>query len=306
MGEKRRHHYVPQFYLRGFADPTTPKGQKPCLWVRDIRSGIIEKRTPSNLAVESGCYALDTDTGRDYRTLENELAKMEAEAALALREFLRRPVGSRGAIDSVISAFVAWQACRIPWFRRIALDGWPRLLEDVAWGRADLEDYPGASFLLVNESTGVQVRLPQSEALAAIRSGAWKARMTQNQYLDVLRWQRWFFQHERFSRLSWIVLTAPVGRSFITSDRPVTWWAHDTKFADALVALKHPDVELTIPLNSQTALLATGSPIPPDTPVRIDDVNMRTWLLAERFVAAPDVASLESCRERHPIFGFSS
>ena len=41
MAEKRRHHYIPQFYLRGFVDPQTPAGQTPYLWVRDTVSGSV-------------------------------------------------------------------------------------------------------------------------------------------------------------------------------------------------------------------------------------------------------------------------
>src|SRR5262249_43317715 len=149
-------------------------GQKPYLWVRDIKSGLVAKRTPNNLAVEIGYYAMETENGKDFETLENELARMEDQAVFALRQFLNRPVGSRGAIQPEISTFVAWLACRIPWFRRIAMDGWPKHLEDMAWGRVEVEDDPDSSFLLVNVGTDEQRRLPLGDALAAIRSGNWK------------------------------------------------------------------------------------------------------------------------------------
>lgn len=296
MPEKRRHHYIPQFYLRGFASQETSNRRQPSLWVCDIESGSIAQRTPRNLAVEIGYYAIETEHGLDYQTLENELARMEDQAAFALRQFLSPPVGSRGAMEPEISLFIAWLACRVPWFRRIATEGWPKHMDDMAWGKVEAEDDPDFSVLLVNQATGEHQRLPREAALDAIRSGQWTAQMDQNQIVDVMRLQRWLFQQQHFPRLFWTVLTAPPGDSFIVSDRPVVWYVPDKGFADSPAGLKHPRVELTVPLNAATALLATPSPPPAGTRIYPGDINYRTRCFAERFVASADATNLSDER----------
>jgi hypothetical protein len=293
MAQKRRHHYIPQFYLRGFADPGTPLGQKPWLWVLDVHSGSIAKRTPKNIAVEIGYYAIETADGKDYETVENELARIEDQAAFALRQMLSRPVGSRGVVLPEISTFIAWLACRTPWFRRIATDGWPKQLEDLARGRIEAEDDPDLIVLIVNQTTGERRKIPLEDALAAIRSGPWVAQMHQNQVIDIMRLQRWYFQHQYFSMLSWTVLTAPTDQFFITSDRPVVWYVPGQGFADSPAGLKYPEVELTIPLNAKTALLGTAAPLPPGAQIGVDAINFRTRCFAERFLASPDLKNLK-------------
>lgn len=292
MAEKRRHHYVPQFYLRGFAALETPLERNPSLWVRDIPTELIVQRTLRNLAVEIGYYAIETDHGRDYETLENELARIEDQAAFALRQMLSRPVGSRAAMVPEIGTFVAWLACRVPWFKRIAMEGWSKHVDDMAWGRAEVEDDSDFSVLIVNQTTGERRRLLLGATLAAIRSGEWTAKLDQNQVVDVMRLQRWYFQHQHFPRLFWTVLTAPSGQFFITSDRPVVWYVPEKGFADSPAGLKEPNVELTVPLNRDNALLATPSPPPVGTQIRVGDINYRTRCFAERFVASADMTGL--------------
>lgn len=85
MSHRRRHHFLPQFYLRGFVDPRTPPGHAPFVWLRDLATGDVRKRSPKNVAVESGYYALDTHSGPDYDSVEAELSEMESDAAMALR-----------------------------------------------------------------------------------------------------------------------------------------------------------------------------------------------------------------------------
>ena len=295
MTEKRRHHYIPQFYLRGFADPTTVGG-KALLWVRDVRTGMTDRRTPKNLAVEVGYYAIETDQGSDYKTLEDELARMEDRAAHALHKMLDRPVGEQGPMLPELSSFIAWLACRTPWFKRIAMEGWPKHLEDMAFGRAVVEEVPEFSVLMVNTMTGEKRKFLIPEALGAIRTGRWIAQMDQNQVMDMMRLQRWYFQHQHFPKLFWTILTAPAGDFFVVSDRPVVWYVPDRGFADSPAALKYPEVELTVPLNARTALLGTGSLPSAGTQIRAADVNYRTRCFAERFVAAPNLTSLSDRR----------
>jgi len=57
------HHYVPQWYLKGFCDPWTPNGQEPFLWVRGTGETVVKRRAPKNLAAENGYYVVLGPTG---------------------------------------------------------------------------------------------------------------------------------------------------------------------------------------------------------------------------------------------------
>ena len=57
MSEPRKHHYLPQFYLRGFCDPNVPEGQEPWIWVADFKERQIERRAPKNVGRAANYYA---------------------------------------------------------------------------------------------------------------------------------------------------------------------------------------------------------------------------------------------------------
>jgi hypothetical protein len=66
MSGKRLHHYIPQFYLRGFTDPSAAVGMTPWLWVRHKESSSVVRKAPKNLAAEIGYYTIETADGLDY------------------------------------------------------------------------------------------------------------------------------------------------------------------------------------------------------------------------------------------------
>lgn len=171
MPTKRDHHFIPQFFLRGFTDPETPNGHTPFLWVCDIRKGAISKRAPQNVAAENGYYAVDTATGRDYTTVENELAEMESRAAGALRECLAWPIGSGAGIPPDVGTFFAWLGVRVPWFRRTVSEKWSKYLSGAAHGRHELPPDPDLRISLVNTFTEERRSETADEGLALIRSG---------------------------------------------------------------------------------------------------------------------------------------
>ena len=202
--QKRLHHFLPQFYLRGFTDPSTPPGQSPYVWVRDQLSGKISRRAPKNVAAESGFYALDVLAGRDYESVENELSAMESLAAMALRRYLVSSAGTRGVMPPELGAFVAWQAARVPWQRRVADDEWQRFLQKVAEGTAEAPVDPTFSVLLIHQDSREERRETVEASLPLLQGGDWVARFDQNQQIEVMRMQAWYYRTQHFPRLTWL------------------------------------------------------------------------------------------------------
>jgi hypothetical protein len=287
VAAKRLHHYLPRFYLSGFTDPGTPHGHAPYVWVRDVATGGITKRAPKNVAAESGYYAVGPGMGPDALSLENELAAMESRAARALRGYLAAPPGARGAVPSDLATFIAWLGAKVPWLRRAAGERWARYLSDAAHGREEVPDDPGFRVSLVNARTGARRREPMEHALALIRSEGWVARADHALCIEVMRLQAWYFRTQLLPALHWALLTAPPGRCFVTSDRPLVWVIPYEGYADSPAALRQPSVEASVPLDATHALIGSGTQLPAGVGVRSDDVKERTARFAERMVISP-------------------
>lgn len=145
---------------------------------------------------------------------------------------------------------------------------------------------PAFRMTLTERHTGERRIFARDEGLSAVRTGNWKSQLDRNQRGELMRLQAWSFEAEHFPNLQWTLLTAPKDTFFVTSDRPVVWFIPDVGGADSPAALKHPDVELTVPLSSRYAFLATKNRPPAGTVIRPSDVNKRTFLLSEKFVGS--------------------
>jgi hypothetical protein len=72
----RKHHYVPQFYLKGFT-PTGADGE--ALWVLDQHSGKQWQSTPPGIAFERDLYRV-TAPGVAPDLVERKFAEFEGQA----------------------------------------------------------------------------------------------------------------------------------------------------------------------------------------------------------------------------------
>ena len=113
MGD--RHHYVPQFHLKGFTDPSSSSSADPWLWIADCADGEVRRRAPKNLAWERGLYDVPGAFSSVDARLEEYLAqRIEAPAASALRDFAKRPAGNLGDIPGELMRYLAWASARTP------------------------------------------------------------------------------------------------------------------------------------------------------------------------------------------------
>ena len=69
-----RHHYVSQFHLRSFTDPTARATDEPWLWVGDCNGGSIKRRAPKNLAWSTGMFQGRGGLSKTSTSLETYLA----------------------------------------------------------------------------------------------------------------------------------------------------------------------------------------------------------------------------------------
>lgn len=106
----KRHHYVPQFYLRRFAD------QKGRLSGYRRTTGGTVRITTRNAAVATGFYNIVDETGQPSDALEKDLSDLEGNAAEALRRLVNE-WPPEADVKEAVADFIALQAARTRSFR---------------------------------------------------------------------------------------------------------------------------------------------------------------------------------------------
>ncbi|TVT36401.1 DUF4238 domain-containing protein [Amycolatopsis rhizosphaerae] len=84
MGVPKLHHYVPQFYLRRFADPSGK------LWVWDREKDRIFCTKPGSIAAETNFYFVSmlAEHGHDPLTMERQFADIERDVSAITEQWL--------------------------------------------------------------------------------------------------------------------------------------------------------------------------------------------------------------------------
>ena len=77
----RRHHYVPQFYLRGFSDPNLQNEQLHVIDKEERRHFVT---TPRNIALQRDFNRINIP-GYPMDAIERDLAQIEGQVATVLR-----------------------------------------------------------------------------------------------------------------------------------------------------------------------------------------------------------------------------
>jgi hypothetical protein len=109
-----KQHYVPVCYLRAFVDPDHPSEYEPYIWIVDLESGSIRRRSPENSAALSD-YAVGD--GENRHDVEEYLSAVESQTAPVLARILGDYQALEPDDQSVLSYFAALQIVRVPQIR---------------------------------------------------------------------------------------------------------------------------------------------------------------------------------------------
>jgi hypothetical protein len=98
----RRHHYVPQFYLRGFVKDVA----HPRLFVVDTEAHTSFSTSPSNVAVELDFHTIDAP-GQPPDIVETKLAELESQISPALERIRASRSVQSDEDRSLLFSFIA-------------------------------------------------------------------------------------------------------------------------------------------------------------------------------------------------------
>jgi|GEM_PF-2074485 len=298
MGTKA--HTVPRFYLDGFVDTAVPPGQEPWVWIGDVKTGDIVRRSPRNVSIARGFYDGPGGLVDRNQTIEKKLSEIESDAAFALREFVATPPQSRAGIPPAIGRFLAWQAARTPAMLQL-FQKWSDAMPDL--DEALFVEPPPEGFEAItsvertitmkNLLTGEVKEVPSNNVVETLRGAGWRISLRRDDFLELAHLQAWYFQVRFFPRFNWVVLDAPAAEWFVTSDRAVAWKCKGA--TDAMPrALRDPSAMIIAPLTRSVVLVGKNSPF--DTSARITPgaVNGTVAALASSWIAGPSRESVET------------
>lgn len=126
--EKRKHHYIPKYYLRGFE---SKEGE--FLWIYDKNKKIVFPNTAENTGCESDFYSYVKLSGqRDTNTYEDFLAnRVESPANSVIRK-LRNQEKITSKEKRILAKYMAIMIKRVPMSREMVENLKPNVIKEVA------------------------------------------------------------------------------------------------------------------------------------------------------------------------------
>lgn len=241
MSIPKRHHYLPQFYLRRFAE------EDGYLWVFDRSQQHLRRERPKSIAVRKHYYSTEDQEGNKDATMEEFFSFLEGKSK---RVFDKLDENSDINLEDryYLATFMGFLACRIPAFERS--------LNEAITGFAEVLMRKNV------DSPGFAQRFDKSpeELTEYINSGELSLAANGNMRLENILNQGPIVARALFSQ-RWRIVRAPSKTSFVTSDRPFGIVVPDEipfPYRNRPWGILSPEVIAAFPLSCQTCLFMQG------------------------------------------------
>jgi len=285
QAKKRRHHYLPEFYLRGFVDPDN----EPYLWIYEKGDTEIRKASPKDAAVLRNYYSFTTPEGeKDSETFEDFLAEIETQVAPILQK-IQAEESLEQAERQWFALFVALIMTRVPNWRENSEKGFAQVIKkcNKVWAAHD-EGFRTwvAGF---ETSTGKKINTSIEELQKTFLEERYDLKVNPQLSLDFILLA--VKLSPVFYDMTWSFLKATDDYKFVTSDNPIhrrTSTPGPPPFAG--VGLLNKNVELTLPISKDLAFLGSWKDVKGYVQLNnqmVREITRRTVLSASRFVFAP-------------------
>jgi len=218
MNQPKRHHWVPQFYLRWFATPESANGSNPQVYIFHRDNGEPQLASTRNIAVKNYLYAPLQDKEaktRDF-SLESDLAEFEGIMS-RLWPTLANNFVDLGAptFRKAIALFLATLFLRHPCTRIRQRESRNQLLQMIDGAPKDLNGLPCVS----------SIQIGADKHLITFDVGTWQAMKDADEndlhrvFVDMIRTEAYDIA-EALMRKRWsiVFMDEPL---FVTSDNPL-------------------------------------------------------------------------------------
>ena len=238
MTKKKKHHYIPQFYLEGFIDPKN----HPFVWIYEKGKDCVFKSKPENIAFEKHYHSYITTTGeKDTETIEDILNKFETPAAPIFEKlrFFHMPNEEE---RKTFSCYLGISLTRVPNFRKnvdsVVAKLFKSFLEMNASNEQNFKEMVDSFEHDTGEKIGYDIHVKPHVSLSMIFRGLELATI--------------------FNNMTWVFIKATDRFKLLTSDNPLYYddptHNHNVFFG---VSLTDKNVEVGFPISSEVAFTGT-------------------------------------------------
>lgn len=285
MAGKKKHHYIPKFYLEGFVDPHN----KPYIWVYEKGNPTIRKATSLNIAVQKYYYAFPTPEGeKDSDTIENALAAIEGEVAPVFQK-IKAQKNLEEKEKYWLAMFLALMMTRVPNFRENVERATSEVMKKTNKILASNPEHFESFIRRFEEKTGEKIKVPLDDLRKFCLSDEYEIVTKPHFSLEIFLSLFEDFA-PIFFKMNWRFLIATDDFKFATCDNPLCYVdpTHDPKSWYGF-GLGNKNIEVTFPISKDLAFLGTWTKkdgYTQSTNNLVKSVNHRTCLNASRFVYA--------------------
>ena len=231
-GKPTKQHYVPQCYLREFADHHDTNDGQPCVWIFDRDGGNGRRDKVANVLASNDLYTLRVGGEKSY-VIEESLSDLEGKYATVFREKIGRRIPLNDKDHLTLCAFVVVMLHRT--LKR--KDQIEKMLGELAKRAEDEEKARGLA-------PKMSLEIKQSLADAHKRDVA----TIRPEVVNILM------------NMSAAFLCASGHADFVTSDDPVTMFNPDLQWQQFYgPGLDQKNVQVTIPLSPRVMLCLSWS-----------------------------------------------
>lgn len=269
MAQPRKHHFLPQFYLREFS------ADRARIWQIEKSSGRAFGAPIKDTAAIRDFHEIDSDSVDDPHAIEKKLAEIEGAIAPCFREFLAEGFANEAALNEVIGLItmlrmrVPAMKAHIDKFQKEYIRSTGKMLREIGEipppppGLEDVLDFDNLTITVSNWKT-----------LELMFHGAGNSEAI-----------------ECLANMRITLYLAPIGCEFITSDQPVSLFHPTIKPTDPIGAgLVSDGVEVSVPLSRSKLLMFDHrfgqNRVMVATADEMAEFNRRTIVMADRFVYA--------------------
>jgi Protein of unknown function (DUF4238) len=285
----RKHHYVPKFYQRGFAD------LEGLLWVYDRQQQVYRHLAPQVVCREQNLYAVRPDgVPPDQRVETDILSPVESFAATVIRKTAKRQRPNRDELD-MLGFFIGFQFTRLPSFGRAVRGTYNSAINLMA--RIQFANTERVRDFLdrMRDETGVDDVVEAEGMIEGINSGAIRLVATERPFLENMLQQAQTLA-EFTSVAEWRILVAPPETGFIICDHPFSTVA-PPEWREQGVSYGIPGASSYFPLTRQLCLRLrfVGFSFDYETVGRreVRIINQNLCANSDRFIMGPEREQLD-------------
>ncbi len=284
--KKRRHHYLPQFYLRNFVGQQ-PEGK---LWVYTKAAESFRAASPRDLAVEKDYHTVVRRDGVvDRNTMEDTVASLENIAAPVIRKILQ---GAAISFDDyqIFALFISQLFLRVPARRDVVAGMMNEMLKKMSKQFAKNKEAYHADYLHFQKETGDKSDVDPEEVRQFILGNDYDITVNSSAALGASLGAIGTVVN-CLVKMNWVFVRASGRFRFLTCDNPV-FYCDPTLPPKSWrgVGLANPGVEVSCPLSPNVLAFACYRAVSrryaTATPEMVRRFNQQTIDSAYRYIFA--------------------